>query len=160
MEGVGSTTRKVQWSLTGKLRRTARHHRSLGNILPLPLFVLNSEILNIFSIKKTSTYPKSKPTTHNPQDTMFSFYICLKTLKLCFSTEILRWHNLLVLNNLGRANQQHQVIPKWTWENKTVTTAKVYKEINNMQKAVRIIVIITVYYGNILLGRPCVQEWG
>lgn len=46
------------------------------------------------------------------------------------------------------------------WGNKTVTIAKVYKEINNMQKAVRTALIVTVYYDSILLGRPCVQEWG
>lgn len=63
-------------------------------------------------------------------------------------------------NNLDIANELHQAIPKWMWEDKTVTTAKVYKEINSMQKVIRLIVIITVHYDNVLLGRPCVQEWG
>lgn len=117
-ERVGSTARKMEWCLPGKPRRTARHHRSLGNILPRPSFLIKKYFISSL-LKKTQHIPKTKqPTTHNAQDIMFSDYICLKTLYLSFSTEILRWHHLSVSNNLHTANEQHQVIPRGMSENK------------------------------------------
>lgn len=71
----------------------------------------------------------------------------------------------MILNNLDTANEQHQMIPKGNFqstvtkaeEKKAVVMAKVCGGINNKQKAIKITVVM-VYYYNILLCRPCVQE--
>lgn len=66
----------------------------LGISSPPPFFLIKKYFTSSL-LKKPQHIPKAKqPTTHSPQDIMFSYYICLQTLYLCFSTEILRWHNL------------------------------------------------------------------